>query len=126
MFYFIREFSTFLYIAACDYHLFSLHEDFILQSQPYILACVACTLHKFSSELLRFSRAPGTRLFGAQMRAYQHVRSRENHVPSVLRVGEQSESPERSLMSGSVQGREPTKCVNKALTQVSSASCKQK
>ena len=71
--------STLAVISIC----FSLHDDFILQSQPYILACVAGTLpvpaYKFSS---------------ARECAHQYILSRGNHVPSVLRVGEQSERPD--------------------------------
>ena len=73
IFFCIKEFSLhLLYHGIC----FSLHEEFILQSQPYWL--VHCRYqHKFSS---------------VRECVYQHVRSRDNHLPSVLRVGEQSES----------------------------------
>ena len=83
IFYFIREFTTFLlhwlwfpFVLACMKTSFC-------KAKPYILACVACTLP-----------VPAYVQFGARMRASaQHILSRGNHVPSVLRVGEQSESP---------------------------------
>ena len=50
------------------------------KAKPYILACVACTL---------------------PVSSVRHILSRGNHVPSDLRVGEQSESRVRRMLRSS-------------------------
>ena len=82
IFYSIREFSTFLLHWLWFPLVLACIKTSFCKAKPYTLACITCTLkcqRKFVSS--------------AYECAYQHILSRGSHVPSVLKIGEQSESP---------------------------------